>query len=113
MWLYNYSTSDELYHHGVLGMKCGKRKARGHTGTDKQISKKKSVGMTINKLKQQQTGNISLGNEFLTNQIMQQQVQQATNLGMQESTRASINASLVVSSLTMSGGSNQFMFGQT
>lgn len=40
MWNYNYS--NELYHYGVLGMKWGRRKARGSSSTTSSRRKSKS-----------------------------------------------------------------------
>lgn len=41
MWNYNYSTSPELYHHGVKGMKWGVRRNRKTSGnlTNREIKK--------------------------------------------------------------------------
>ena len=44
MWEYNFTpNSDELYHYGVLGMKWGRRKVRGHGGLGKYATKSRQL----------------------------------------------------------------------
>ena len=88
-----------LAHYGVKGMKWGVRKERG-------LSKNKAPVLRQLSTRQQADGATAL-HMHATQQLMQMQAQQA----LAEANRASINAGLQAASLSMTGGTNPFMFG--
>lgn len=91
-----YEKKNELYHHGVKGMKWGVRKKR------QKASKK------TNRIAKR---TINAGKDFANRQMMIYQQQQFDQWAMQEAARASINAGNMASSLSISGGMNPYMFG--
>ena len=87
---------NELYHHGVKGMKWGVRK--------KVQKASKKTNPTVEKI-------INAGRDFANQQMTTYQQQQFDQWVMQESIRASINSANMASSLSLSSGMNPYMFG--
>lgn len=52
MWSYNYSYSDELYHHGIKGMKWGVRRFQNKDGTRTAAGKKRYADENPSKAKE-------------------------------------------------------------
>lgn len=116
---------NELYHHGVKGMKWGVRKDQKATSkgrvnvsvTDKNSKKREYT--TINIKSPKRGGfksfeeSVKRGAEFINahHHFMDMSIRQANQFAMEQATRASINASLQAASLSASGGMNPFMFG--
>ena len=102
---------NELYHHGVKGMKWGVRRNPEQLGRKASTAKKRKNN--TNKVKAtSKTSFIKRGSNFMQQAIIQQQMNQNfINWSTQESTRASINAANQAASLSISGGMNPFMFG--
>ena len=103
---------NELYHHGVKGQKWGVRRNPDQLGRKASTTKKRKNNNT-NKVKAtSNTSFIKRGFNIMQQDIIQQQMNQNfINWSMQESTRASINAANRAASLSISGGTNPFMFG--
>ena len=117
-------TDLELRHYGVKGMKWGVRKNRSDIPTDKESKNlEKTIEKTRNKTRDKirkkidkrsrLAALIASGQNFVQQNIIQQQLdtQRFMQWSAMESTRAAINASNQAASLTMSGGTNPFMFG--
>lgn len=96
--------NNELYHYGVKGMKWGRRKnTKGNPTTSARKKKRKSSKKIFN-----------MGFDFVNRHMMDMQnlsIQQANQMAQQQAIRDATNASLIGASLSMSGGTNPFMFG--
>jgi hypothetical protein len=100
----------ELYHYGVKGMRWGVRKDRKkaaitdskETPSRKSINKKRTFDMD----KASRRGRLWIHD----NAFLNMQFQQANQWAMEQTNRASINAALQSVSLSISGGTNPFMF---
>lgn len=66
---------------------------------------------TISDLKKKHGSSVATDQAFMNNASMNQSMDQLNQMMMNESTRQSINESLMSSSLSMSGGTNPFLFG--
>ena len=114
--------NNELYHHGVKGMKWGVRRYQ-NAGANKRRSKKVSTDSEKTKerkkiaifkkafnekIKDIDNSTLNHGRAFITQHLLDQQF---NDWSMQETTRASINAANQAASLGISGGANPFMFG--
>lgn len=111
----------ELYHHGIKGQKWGVRRFQNKDGSLTKAGKeRKSISTNHNKTKKvsKQKTKLSISKRAIkdwinnnNNNLLNMQIQQANQFAMEQATRASINASLQAASLSMSGGTNPFMFG--
>lgn len=125
---------NELYHYGVKGMKWGVRRAKkAGTKYSRKAQKQIDANMSNAKARKMDVSTINSdevkkrfknnrafvqklskkGKTYINNnsQFMNMSIMQANQFAMQEATRASINASLQVASLGLSGGTNPFMLG--
>lgn len=126
--------SNELYHHGIKGQKWGIRRYQNKDGTltpkgkkryDKLTGSRKEAKLKkkleqkysndspiIKKLKRKYGIYEKIGKSFVNNsEMMNNTIRQANQYAMEQANRAAINASLQAASLSMSGGTNPFMFG--
>ena len=104
---------NELYHHGVKGMKWGVRKKQSGLGTFRETRAMLRNTLRTDEKKKIKDA-IKNGQSFIYNSqhnILNTSIQEANRFAMDEANRAAINASLQAASLSMSGGMNPFMFG--
>lgn len=106
---------NELYHHGVKGMKWGVRRNPDQLGRKASTAKKRKNNNT-NKVKATSKTSfikfIKRGFNFMQQDNIQHQMNQNfINWSTQESTIASMNAANQLASLSISGGMSPFMFG--
>lgn len=98
---------------GLTKKRQAKFDARDKNAIEKRIDDASNdKGVNVKYLKRKLKNNINKGKMFI-NQMTNNDIaiSQMNNWAMQEATRQSINASLMGASLSMSGGTNPFMFG--
>ena len=83
---------------------AGNNETLGHKPKNKKSGKRRIFGMD-------KASSVGYSWVHNNNALLNMQIQQAQQWAMEQANRASINAALQTASLSMSGGTNPFMFG--